>query len=213
MSELENVKITMKQAVGPDSSVWYDVHNFEIQRLESSPFSKDIIDEIANLAVKGWEDVSPIKFIEEFGDFIYDNPILEVYKLIMEQAKAAKELPNLSEEMEEMLSSVKISRDDKTEGVYSGEVILETDVSLLTILLESFIKNECKLPHLYATKLYENYLVKGFEDGSFVKMNREQLIYLRTFLDVWGVDAALSTLEEPEKVTIKFIKTNTSDTV
>ena len=215
MSELENVKITMKQAVGPDSSVWYDVHNLEIQRLEleSSPFSKDIIDQMANLVVKGWEDVSPIKFIEEFGDFLYDNPILEVYKLIMEQAKAAKELPNLSEEMNEMLSSVKISRDDKTEGVYSGEVILETDVSLLTILLESFIKNERKLPHLYATKLYENYLVKGFEDGSFVKMNREQLIYLRTFLDVWGVDAALSTLEEPEKVTIKFIKTNTSDTV
>lgn len=90
MSELENVKITMKQAVGPDSSVWYDVHNLEIQRLESSPFSKDIIDQMANLVVKGWEDVSPIKFIEEFGDFLYDNPILEVYKLIMEQAKAAK---------------------------------------------------------------------------------------------------------------------------
>lgn len=213
MSELENVKITMKQAVGPDSSVWYDVHNFEIQRLESSPFSKDIIDEMANLVVKGWENVSPIKFIEEFGDFLYDKPILGVYKLIMEQAKAAKELPNLSEEMEEMLSSVKISRDDKTEGVYSGEVILETDLSLLIILLESLTKNERKLPHLYATKLYENYLVKDFEDGLIVKMNREQLIYLRTFLDVWGVDAALSTLEEPEKVTIKFIKTNTSDTV
>ena len=213
MSELENVKITMKQAVGPDSIVWYDVHNFESQRLESSPFSEDIIDQMANLAVKGWEGASPIKFIEEFGDIIsYDKPILEVYKLIMEQAKAAKELPNLSEEMEEMLSSVKISRDDKTEGVYSGEVILETDVSLLIVLLESF-KNERKLPHLYATKLHEDYLVKVVEDGSFVKMNREQLIYLRTFLDVWGVDAALSTLEEPEKVTIKFTKTNTSDTV
>ena len=210
MSELENVKITMEQAVGPDSSVWYDVHNFESQRLESSPFSKDIIDQMANLAVKGWEGVSPIKFIEEFGDFLYDELILEVYKLIMEQAKAAKELPNLSEEMEEMLSSVKISRDDKTEGVYSGEVILETDLSLLIILLESLIKNEPKLPHLYATKLYEDYLVKDFEDGLIVKMNREQLIYLRTFLDVWGVDAALSTLEEPEKVTIKFTKTNTS---
>lgn len=216
MSELENVKVTMKQAVGPDSIVWYDVHDFEIQRLEleSSPFSKDIIDEIANLVVKGWEGASPIKFIEEFGDSLcYDKPILEVYKLIMEQAKAAKELPNLSEEMEEMLSSVKISRDDKTEGVYSGEVILETDLSLLIILLESLIKNEPKLPHLYATKLYEDYLVKDFEDGLIVKMNREQLIYLRTFLDVWGVDAALSTLEEPEKVTIKFTKTNTSDTV
>lgn len=213
MSELENVKITMKQAVGPDSIVWYDVHNFESQRLASSPFSEDIIDQMANLAVKGWEGASPIKFIEEFGDFLYDNPILDVYKLIMEQAKAAKELPNLSEEMEEMLSSVKISRDDKTEGVYSGEVILEADLSLLIIILESFIKNERKLPHLYATKLHENYLVKDFEDGLIVKMNREQLIYLRTFLDVWGVDAALSTLEEPEKVTIKFIKTNTSDTV
>ena len=213
MSELENVKITMKQAVGPDSIVWYDVHNFESQRLASSPFSEDIIDQMANLAVKGWEGASPIKFIEEFGDFLYDNPILDVYKLIMEQAKAAKELPNLSEEMEEMLSSVKISRDDKTEGVYSGEVILEADLSLLIILLESLIKNEPKLPEPYATKLYENYLVKDFEDGLIVKMNREQLIYLRTFLDVWGVDAALSTLEEPEKVTIKFIKTNTSDTV
>lgn len=213
MSELENVKITMKQAVGPDSIVWYDVHNFESQRLASNPFSEDIIDQMANLAVKGWEGASPIKFIEEFGDFLYANPILDVYKLIMEQAKAAKELPNLSEEMEEMLSSVKISRDDKTEGVYSGEVILEADLSLLIIILESFIKNERKLPHLYATKLHENYLVKDFEDGLIVKMNREQLIYLRTFLDVWGVDAALSTLEEPEKVTIKFIKTNTSDTV
>ena len=213
MSELENVKITMKQAVGPDSIVWYDVHDFESQRLESSPFFEDIIDQMANLAVKGWEGASPIKFIEEFGDFLYDNPILEVYKNIMEQAKAAKELPNLSEEMEEMLSSVKISRDDKTEGVYSGEVILEADLSLLIILLESLTKNERKLPHLYATKLYENYLVKDFEDGLIVKMNREQLIYLRTFLDVWGVDADLSTLEEPEKVTIKFIKTNTSDTI
>lgn len=213
MSELENVKITMEQAVGPDSIVWYDVHNFESQRLASSPFSEDIIDQMANLAVKGWEGASPIKFIEEFGDFLYDKPILEVYKLIMEQAKAAKELPNLSEEMEEMLSSVKISRDDKTEGIYSGEVILETDLSLLIILLGSLIKNERKLPHLYATKLYEDYLVKDFEDGLIVKMNREQLFYLRTFLDVWGVDAALSTLEEPEKVTIKFIKTNTSDTV
>lgn len=212
MSELENVKITMKQAVGPDSSVWYDVHNFEIQRLESSPFSEDIIDQMANLVVKGWENVSPIKFIEEFGDLIC-APILEVYKLIMDQAKSAKELPNLSEEMKEMLSSVNISRDDKTGGVYSGEVILETDLSLLIILLESLIKNEPKLPEPYATKLYENYLVKDFEDGLIVKMNREQLIYLRTFLDVWGVDAALSTLEEPEKVTIKFIKTNTSDTV
>lgn len=213
MSELENVKITMKQAVGPDSIVWYDVHNFESQRLASSPFSEDIIDQMANLAVKGWEGASPIKFIEEFGDLLYDNPILDVYKLIMEQANAAKELPNLSEEMEEMLSSAKISRDDKTEGVYSGEVILEADLSLLIIILESFIKNERKLPHLYATKLHENYLVKDFEDGLIVKMNREQLIYLRTFLDVWGVDAALSTLEEPEKVTIKFIKTNTHDTV
>ena len=213
MSELETVKITMEQAVGPDSIVWYDVHNFESQRLASNPFSEDIIDQMANLAVKGWEGASPIKFIEEFGDFLYDNPILDVYKLIMEQAKAVKELPNLSEEMEEMLSSVKISRDDKTEGVYSGEVILEADLSLLIIILESFIKNERKLPHLYATKLHENYLVKDFEDGLIVKMNREQLIYLRTFLDVWGVDAALPTLEEPEKVTIKFIKTNTSDTV
>lgn len=213
MSELENVKITMKQAVGPDSIVWYDVHNFESQRLASSPFSEDIIDQMANLAVKGWEGASPIKFIEEFGDFLYDNPILDVYKLIMEQAKAAKELPNLSEEMEEMLSSVKISRDDKTEGLYRGEVILEADLSLLIILLESFIKNERKLPHLYSTKLNEDYLVKDVEDGLFIKMNREQLIYLRTFLDVWGVDVALSTLEEPEKVTIKFIKTNTSDTV
>ena len=154
-------------------------------------------DENEEMFLNAWRRSRVEQLVTKHPEVADLDPLLRIYKhMIDKKAELAKSMFIPATKLIESARSARLYANEDFEGVYSGEVVVELNKS---VLLPLFM-NLADLPDDFKLKLRESTSVSSAKNGVSLSINMEQLIYLRTFLDVIGELGGLTVLQDPSKV-------------